>query len=99
MARVYGDLKPHPDDAIDGITYDSSGRMEYHPDFHFSRGLPFSQEDLEYLCTFYGVDDARTLSFALGKTEHVCRVKFAKLKSQGRIDYYRDCYKRKLEAN
>lgn len=98
MAKVYGSLKPHPDDALDGITYDSSGRMSYHPDFHPNHGKPFSQEDLEYLCTFYGIDDARTLSFAMGKTEHVCRVKIAKLKAAGLVDYYRNSYKRKLEA-
>ncbi|MEK3771111.1 DNA-entry nuclease [Paenibacillus sp. FSL R5-0887] len=97
MARVYGDLQPHRDDALDGITYDGSGRMEFHPDFHPNHGKPFTQEDLEYLCTFYGVDDARALSFALGKTEHVCRVKFAKLKAQGLVDHYRNCYRQQLE--
>lgn len=96
---VRGNLTPHPDDALDGITYDSSGRMAYHPEFHFSHRQPFSQEDLEYLCTFYNVDDTRTMAFALGKTEHTCRVKYNKLKHDGRVDYYRDCYRRKLEAN
>ncbi|MBY9078280.1 DNA-entry nuclease [Paenibacillus sp. HN-1] len=96
---IRGALAPHPDDAIDGITYDCGGRMQYHPDFHFSHGKPFSQDDLEYLCTFYGIDDARTISFALGKTEHVCRVKYASLKKAGLLEYYRNSYKRKLEAN
>lgn len=98
MSRVYGDLRPHPDDAVDGIEYDGSLRMKYHPEFHFSHGQPFTQEEMEYLCTFYGVDDARTLSFALGKTEHVCRVKFAKLKAAGLVGHYRLAYRRKLEA-
>ncbi|MEK5235439.1 DNA-entry nuclease [Paenibacillus sp. FSL L8-0470] len=96
---IRGALAPHPDDVLDGITYDCGGRMEYHPEFHFSHGEPWSSEDLEYLCTFYGVDSARTLSFALGKTEPVCRVKFYKLKSNGKVEFYRNCYKQKLEAN
>ncbi|MNW03968.1 hypothetical protein D3C71_1999790 [compost metagenome] len=93
-----GALAPHPDDVLDGITYDSGGRMEYHPEFHFSHGQPFSQDELEYLCTFYGFDDARTVAFALGRTEHTCRVKIMKLKAAGKFEYYRNSYRRKLEA-
>lgn len=94
-----GGLRPHAEsDVIDGIEYDRHYRMKYHPEFHFSHGKPFSQDDLEYLCMFYGVDDARTLAFALGKTEHVCRVKYAKLKQAGLIQHYRNCYMKRLEA-
>lgn len=92
-------LRPHPEsDAIDGIEYDRHYRMKYHPDFHFSHGKPFSRDDLEYLSMFYEVDDARTMAFALGKTEHVCRVKYASLKKAGLLEYYRNSYKKRLEA-
>lgn len=37
---IRGALAPHPDDVLDGITYDCGGRMEYHPEFHFSHGEP-----------------------------------------------------------
>ncbi|MFU1797485.1 DNA-entry nuclease [Paenibacillus azoreducens] len=92
-----GDLSPHPEsDAIDGIQYDKQNRMVYHPDFHFSHSKPFSQEDLEYLCMFYEFDGARTMAFALGKTEHTLRVKYNRLKRAGLVEYYRKCYKARL---
>lgn len=95
---MYGDLKPHPEsDAIDGIEYDKYNRMLYHPDFHFSHGKPFSQEELEYLSMFYEVDDTRTMSFALGKTEHTLRVRYNRLKSEGLVDHYRACYWARLD--
>ncbi|MEK4351286.1 DNA-entry nuclease [Paenibacillus sp. FSL R5-0475] len=97
---MYGDLMPHPEsDAIDGITYDGSNRMNYHPEFHFAHGKRFSQEDLEYLCTFYESDNARSLSFALGKTEHVCRNKYSSLKKAGLIEFYKKSYERHFNAN
>ncbi|MDG0871046.1 hypothetical protein L5D93_00295 [Paenibacillus thiaminolyticus] len=93
-------LRPHPEsDAIDGIEYDRHYRMKYHPDFHFSHGKPFSRDDLEYLSMFYEVDDARTMAFALGKTEHVCRVKYASLKKAGLLEYYRNSYKNVWRRN
>ncbi|MBU5673220.1 DNA-entry nuclease [Paenibacillus sp. MSJ-6] len=92
-----GDLRPHPEsDAADGIEYDRHYRMKYHPQFHFSHGQPFSDDDLEYLCMFYEIDDARTMAFALGKTEHVCRVKYSTLKNRGLVEYYQNRYKQKL---
>lgn len=98
MLSIQDDLRPHPEsDVIDGIEYDRFGRMKLHPDFHPSHGQRFTDEDLEYLCNFYEFDDCRTLSFALGKTEHVCRVKYASLKKQGLVSYYRDTYKQKFE--
>ncbi|MBO8172428.1 MAG: DNA-entry nuclease [Bacillaceae bacterium] len=80
------------------IEFDAHGRMKYHPDFHPNHGKPFTEEDLEYLCTFYEVDNKRSLSFAIGKTEHVCRTKYYELKRKGLVDYYKDRYKRKMEA-
>lgn len=92
-------LCPHPEsDAIDGIEYDGFHRMRYHPEFHFNHGKPFSKDDLEYLCVFYEIDNIRTLAFALGKTEHVCRVKYMALKKAGRVEYYHNRYKRRLEV-
>lgn len=96
--RAKGDLMPHPEsDAIDGIEYDPNYRMKYHPDFHFSHRQPFTDDDLEYLCMFFEFDNTRSLAFALGKTEHVCRIKYYKLKKDGLVDYYRKRYKRKIE--
>lgn len=85
-------------DLIDGITYDKHYRMTYHPDFHLNHGIKFSNEDLEYLCMFYGIDKNRTLAFGLGRTESVIRSKYEYLKKKGLIDYYRNRYLRKYEA-
>ena len=74
----------------DGISYDSHGRMHYHPDFHFNHGAPFTEEELEYLCKFYEVDTARSLSFALGRTERTLRTKVDQLKKTGMYQVYID---------
>ncbi|MCZ8514755.1 hypothetical protein O9H85_20465 [Paenibacillus filicis] len=60
------------DDILDGIEYDQSGGIKYHPVFHPKHGIPFTDEEMEYLCFFWDYDDARTLAFALGKTEQAC---------------------------
>jgi len=73
----------------DGITYDKQGRMSYNPEFHFAHGKPFTESDLEYICKFYEVDEARTISFAIGKTEHTIRSKVDLLRRKGLFEYYR----------
>lgn len=87
---------PSEDDVKDGITYDKLGRMQYHPDFHPNHGKPFTDEDKEYLCMFYETDNVRSLSFALGKTEHTLRVKYNDLKQKGKIQFYKNRYLKKL---
>ncbi|GLC88230.1 DNA-entry nuclease [Lysinibacillus piscis] len=72
------------------ITYDKFGRMNYHPDFHFAQDKPFSESNLEYICKFYEVDDARTISFAIGKTEQTIRAKVTELKENGLYEYYKN---------
>jgi hypothetical protein len=83
---------------IDGIMYDKSNRMQYHPEFHTRQSERFTSEDLEYLSMFYGIDKCRTLAFGLGKTESVITAKYNYLKRKGLISFYRDRYKRKFEA-
>ncbi|GIP14374.1 hypothetical protein J40TS1_00160 [Paenibacillus montaniterrae] len=88
--------KPIPEqDLIDGIQYDKQGRMVAHPDFHPNHGKPFSVDDLEYLCMFYETDNVRSLSYALGKSEHVIAVKYSRLKQEGLVEFYRDRYRRR----
>ncbi|MEJ8546601.1 DNA-entry nuclease [Brevibacillus borstelensis] len=78
-----------PTHCEDGLRYDSMGRIQYHPDFHFSHRKPFTEEELEYLCRFYEVDDSRTISFALGRTESTIMSKVSDLKKQGLFEYYK----------
>ncbi|TKH40310.1 DNA-entry nuclease [Paenibacillus polymyxa] len=73
----------------DGITYDKLGRMQYHPDFHPNHHKPFSREELIYLCKYWGVDDRRTMSYALGRTECTLSSKVTNLKKSGKFNYYK----------
>lgn len=79
----------------DGLTYDSMGRIQYHPDFHFSHRKPFTEEELEYLCRFYEVDDSRTMAFALGRTEATVVAKVSELKKRGLFEYYKKCWNKR----
>lgn len=78
---------------VDDITFDKHGRMQYHPDFHFSHGKPFSESELEYICKFYEVDHARTLSFAIGRTEHTIRSKVDYLRKKNLFNHYKNLNK------
>ena len=75
------------------ISYDRHGRMQYHPEFHFSHGKSFTESDLEYICKFYDFDNTRNLAFAIGKTEHAIRTKVAELRTNGLFDYYKNLNK------
>ena len=77
----------------EGIQYDKLGRMKYHPEFHFAHGEPFSESDLEYICKFYEVDHSRTISFAIGKTEHTIRSKVNQLRKSGLFEHYKNLNK------
>lgn len=72
------------------IVIDKSGRMAYHPDYHFSHGLPFTESDLEYICKYYESDETRNIAFAIGKTEHTIRTKINHLKKNNLYDYYKN---------
>ncbi|MEH6848600.1 DNA-entry nuclease [Bacillus pseudomycoides] len=71
------------------IQYDNQNRMRYHPEFHFAHKLPFSEEDLEYLCKFYDFDNTQAMSFALGKTEKAIVNQVSKLKKAGMFLFYK----------
>lgn len=75
------------------ISYDKFGRMQYHPDFHFAHGKAFTQSDLEYICKFYEIDHARTIAFAIGKTEHTIRTKVSQLQKEGLYERYKNLNK------
>ncbi len=97
--KVYGESRPDPvSDAIEGITYDPYGRMQYHPEFHENHGKPFTEDDKEYLCMFYEIDNTRALSYAIGKTEVVLRAKYSILKRQGKVEFYRERFLQKLKG-
>lgn len=82
--------EPDEEDLKDGISFDKIGRMRYHSEFHPQHGEPFSVSDLIYLCKFHKIDSARSLSFALGKTESTVMSRLSSMKKSGDYDIYRN---------
>ncbi|KIV57515.1 hypothetical protein TS65_09845 [Aneurinibacillus migulanus] len=75
-------------DTLD-ISYDSSGRMNFHPRLHPNQGKPFTEEEKEYLCKYYDIDGSLSMSYVLGRTQKSILNKISKLKRNGMFEYYR----------
>ncbi|WP_342510543.1 DNA-entry nuclease [Sporosarcina sp. FSL K6-1522] len=69
--------------------YDAAGRMMYHPEFHFSHRIPWTESELEYLCKYYEIDGRDTISMALGKTVSSVADKMTYLKKRGLVEHYK----------
>lgn len=69
--------------------YDRYGRLVYNPEFHPNHGKPYTQSDLEYLCKFWGVDEAKSLAFALGRPEHSLASKVNSLRKSDQFEWYK----------
>lgn len=70
--------------------YDAHGRLKYHPSLHTKHGQPWTEEDLEYLCKFHGVEPLATLALALDRPETSIATKIRVLKREGKYEYYRN---------
>lgn len=77
----------------DTIKYDKFGRMLYNKNFHPRHGKAFTEEELEYLCKFYDIDDVKSISFALGRTENTIKFKVSKFKKSGKFEFYKNLNK------
>jgi len=75
------------------IEYDNYGRMLYHPKYHPNQGKPFTESELEYICKFHEVDELRTISFAIGRTEVAINGKIMDLKRKGQYEFYKNLNK------
>lgn len=73
----------------ENLKFDGFGRMKYHPEFHPCHGLPWSEEDMEYLCKFYEHDGSKSISMALGRPISSIDMKISNLKKQGKYKYYK----------
>ncbi len=65
------------------VTYDSNGRMQYHPDFHPNHGKPWKTAEQKYLIERYVLDGPEQVSFALGRTIHTVMAKAWELRKLG----------------
>ncbi|BBI32459.1 DNA-entry nuclease [Cohnella abietis] len=76
-------------DRMDGITFDKLGRMNYHPDFHTNHKSRMSLDEIIYMCKYYEIDGPRTISFAIGRTEHTVMSKVYLLRKAGNFEKYK----------
>lgn len=75
------------------ITYDSQGRVMFHPALHPNTGKPWTEDELEYLCKFHMVDGLELMSYALGRTHMAINQKLVQLRKEGKYEYYRSISK------
>lgn len=75
---------------LEGVELDSGKRIKYHPELHPNQGKPFTVSEYEYLCKYAEVDDLRTLSFALGRTERTIAKALKAIRDAGEYDYYKN---------
>lgn len=81
---------PTAEDIQDGITFDAQGRMNYHPEFHPNHRKKMTMDEKIYLAKYYPlIDNARTVAFALGRTEHTIMHITSKLRKTGELDRLR----------
>lgn len=80
------------------ITYDRLGRMNYNPSFH-KRHVPWTLEDLEYLCKFHEVDGIKTIALALERTEKTVGNMIYRLRKTGQYEQYRKLNRFYLPVN
>ena len=67
------------------VTYDSSGRMAYHPDFHEKQGTPWSMVDQKFLIDNYEALGPEQVSFELGRTIGTVMTRVYKLRKRGQM--------------
>lgn len=73
----------------DEIQVDRNGTITYNPEIHYNQDKPLTEEEKEYLCTYYKVDGKKSMSYALARTESVVYKRYAELEKQGLVEYYK----------
>lgn len=67
------------------IEYDNQGRIKYNPELHDRQGLPWNEEETEYLIRWYDIIGMEEMSLALGRTEATVANKVYRLQKEGRM--------------
>lgn len=67
------------------LSFDSHGRMRYHPEIHTKQGLPWTTLDEKHLIEFYEKLGPEQISFELGRTIHTVMTKAYNLRKAGRM--------------
>ncbi|MEK5205216.1 DNA-entry nuclease [Bacillus sp. FSL R10-2789] len=77
------------------VQYDSSGRMKYHPDYHFNHKQPYTVNEMIYICSTYCRGRRREVAFAVGRTEATVASLVHMLKKSGDFDRYKEMNKKR----
>lgn len=67
------------------ITYDSHGRMRYHPAYHAKQMTHWTTGDEAYLVAHYYTDGPEQVSLALERTIHTVMQRACYLRAKGRM--------------
>lgn len=65
------------------VTYDSFGRMNYHPFYHKNNKMPWKSEDIQYIIDWYEKVGPEEISFALERTIKSVQQKATQLRRCG----------------
>jgi len=69
--------------AIQDVTYDRYGRMNYHPEFHGKQKTPWTTTDQKYLIENYYLLGPEQVSFELERTIHTVMQRASELRQKG----------------
>ena len=64
------------------VTYNNRGRMNYNQEFHTKQGLPWDNEDLQYLIEYFDIIGPEEMSLALERTEPSILTKVTELRNK-----------------
>ncbi|MGG7057564.1 hypothetical protein ACQPUZ_04630 [Clostridium tertium] len=67
------------------IEYDRQGRMRYNPELHDRQGLPWEEDEIEYLIRWYDIIGMEEMSLALGRTENTVTSKVQRMRKEGKM--------------
>ncbi|MGG7059871.1 hypothetical protein ACQPUZ_16520 [Clostridium tertium] len=67
------------------IEFDDYGRMKYNAELHDRQGLPWEEDEIEYLIRWYDIIGMEEMSLALGRTENTVTSKVQRMRKEGKM--------------
>jgi hypothetical protein len=75
---------------IDELNVEYEGNIiKYHPDLHVRQDEPMTTMELAYICKFYECDGAKSLSFALERSESSLESIIHRCKSNKTFEHFK----------
>lgn len=85
--------------STNSITFDSYGRMNYHPDFHAKHKSPWTTADEKYLIEHYEKIGPEEMSLTLERTIHTIMTRVYQLRKKGLMTPVKPVGKRKTHKH